>query len=82
MKFGAHSQMFAHEIAEDPRGVLRTVRELGMDAIEINVGDPATFPVGEVVAGVAEVEVVAGVAATVAAATIVASSSSGSLPSG
>lgn len=64
MKFGAHSQMFAHEIAEDPRGVLRTVRELGMDAIEINVGDPATFPVGEVVAGVAETEldVVLGVA--------------------
>ncbi|WP_309066009.1 sugar phosphate isomerase/epimerase family protein [Microbacterium sp.] len=45
MRFGAHSQMFVHDIADRPAETVRTVAELGMDAIEINVGTPEAFPV-------------------------------------
>lgn len=64
MRFGAHSQMFVHDIAEDPHRTLRTVRSLGMDAIEINVGDLAGFPVAAVREAQAEtgLEVILGVA--------------------
>lgn len=49
MKFGAHSQMFVHDIAEDPRGTVHRVAELGLDAIEVHVADPQSFPVSEIV---------------------------------
>lgn len=64
MRFGAHSQMFAHDIAEDPAGIIGRVAALGLDAIEIHVADPSSFPV-DAVAGAARnegIEVVLGTA--------------------
>ncbi|WP_309105089.1 sugar phosphate isomerase/epimerase family protein [Microbacterium sp.] len=48
MRFGAHSQMFVHDIAENPAETVRTVADIGLDAIEIDVRLPEAFPVAEV----------------------------------
>lgn len=48
MKFGAHSQMFLHDISEAPALPLARAAELGMNAIEINVGLPEDFPTAAV----------------------------------
>lgn len=44
MRFGAHSQMFVHDIAEAPSETLHAVAALGMDAVEVHVTSPETFP--------------------------------------
>ena len=49
MKFGAHSQMFVYDIADDVDGVFDSIAGFGLDAIEIHVADPARFPVQSVI---------------------------------
>lgn len=48
MKFGAHSQMFVHDIREDVDGVFDTVAGFGLAAIEVNTPNAADFPLDEV----------------------------------
>ncbi|GAA3667435.1 sugar phosphate isomerase/epimerase family protein [Microbacterium marinilacus] len=48
MRFGAHSQMFVHDIREDVDGVFDAVAGFGLAAIEINTPDAAVFPLDEV----------------------------------
>lgn len=48
MKFGAHSQMFVHDIREDVDGVFDTIAGFGLDAIEINTPDARDFPLDDV----------------------------------
>lgn len=48
MRFGAHSQMFVHDIREDVDGVFDKVAGYGLAAIEINTPDSADFPIDEV----------------------------------
>lgn len=48
MRFGAHSQMFVHEINEGVDAVFETVYNYRLDAVEININDTSTFPVKEV----------------------------------
>lgn len=48
MRFGAHSQMFVHDIREDVDGVFDAVAAFGLAAIEINTPDAKLFPLEEV----------------------------------
>lgn len=44
MKFGAHSQMFVHDVAEDPTVVFDQAAGHGLQAVELHVRDPRHFP--------------------------------------
>ena len=48
MRFGAHSQMFVHDIREDVDAVFDAVAGFGLSAIEINTPDAALFPLEDV----------------------------------
>lgn len=48
MRFGAHSQMFVHDIREDVDAVFDAVAGFGLAAIEINTPDAAVFPLEDV----------------------------------
>ena len=72
MRYGAHSQMFVDDIAEDPAGVFRQVAEYGLDAVEVHVASTESFPVRQVAAAAAEtgLEVVLGTALSADRSTI------------
>ncbi|GAA1811128.1 sugar phosphate isomerase/epimerase family protein [Nesterenkonia flava] len=48
IRLGAHSQMFVHDIAEDPGLVFDEVARCGLHAVEVHVADPGNFPEQEV----------------------------------
>lgn len=52
MRLGAHSQMFVHDVAEDPAAVFDQVAGHGLQAVELHVGDPGRFPEEEVLEAV------------------------------
>ncbi|GAA2180217.1 sugar phosphate isomerase/epimerase [Brooklawnia cerclae] len=54
MKYGAHSQMFVDDIAEDPAGVFRLVASYGLDAVEVHVARAEDFPADAVAEAAAE----------------------------
>lgn len=48
MRFGAHSQMFVHDIADDVDGTFDRVAGHGLDAIEIHTPEVSAFPIDAV----------------------------------
>lgn len=64
MRYGAHSQMFVDDIAEDPAGVFRRIAGYGLDAVEVHVARAEDFPTEAVASAAAEtgLEVVLGTA--------------------
>lgn len=45
MRFGAHSQMLVHDLTDEALWIFDRGREWGLDALELHVADPDTFPV-------------------------------------
>ncbi|PSK67275.1 D-tagatose 3-epimerase [Micromonospora sp. MH33] len=44
MRFGAHSQMLVHDLDDDAMWIFERARDWGLDALELHVADPETFP--------------------------------------
>lgn len=48
MKYGAHSLMFAASLTENALGMFDEAKDLGLDGLEVHIGDPSRIPIDAV----------------------------------